>query len=197
MKPPTKRRAGWLAAELLVVFAGVTLAFLLEGYRAERAVEERRAEIVSAVVEELRGIAQGASQAETEAEAALETYRDSATSRPVAPRPISPFLPFRPYVWNAALESGAIEALDADQMLALSRLYARVDELRRTVDRAAAYSRDFIVPRLDEPAAAFYRDDGQRLRPRYGWYVEYFERVRSEAAWIQARADSLAGVLVE
>lgn len=188
-------RLGWLAAELLVVFAGVTLAFLLEGHRTEREAVERRRAIVAVVIEDLGEIAEGARRASEEAGAVLAAFGDTTRpSRPV-PRPISPFVPFRPYVWDAALETGAIRALPPERMLQLSGFYGRVEEMLRSVERAAATSRELLLPELDGGADVFYVGESRRLRPRFRWYLDYFRRLERQASSIAAGADSLRAAL--
>jgi hypothetical protein len=166
-------RFGRWAAELLLVFVGVYVAFWLSNYQQRRQDAERRDQILASLEQQLRGgiessKANRAKEEQTAAEFRLEL---NAGEMP----PLQPFVfttDYSPSDWATMLQSGGVQLLDVQTLMAVRR-----DEsvIRWGLSRMAWYQKlsdEIIVPNLDQDIAFFYDPATKKLRKRFEVYPE-------------------------
>lgn len=178
------RKAGRSFAQLVVVFAGVFLAFTLDEYRENRRDERRRQQVYELVADELRELVAGASQPE-------ECYAgwDKAVYRPFndpyergeMPRPVPYVVPGHSFrgggAWNSLIAaSGDIVEVDL-----ISDIEDILDLLAANSDEADAFRASIdavLLPDQDKPISHFYDTDSSRLNGRYRWYMRRLANLR-------------------
>ncbi len=176
---PDKRRitlparlAHW-AAELVLVFLGVSAAFWLNNYQQHEQDAKHRDRILASLEQTLRkGIASGKVNAAQEERERAEFQRAlEAGNMP----------PLRPYVFTtdyssgdfaALLQSGGVQLLDVATLTAL-----RNDEsvIRWGLSRLQRYQKlsdELIVPNLAQDISFFYDPATRKLRKPFEMYAE-------------------------
>src|SRR5882762_6322962 len=166
------RLARW-AAELVLVFIGVSAEFWLNNYQQSRQDAERRDRILASIEQTLReGIESGKiSRAKQEREAAEFRRALDAGEMP----PLHPFVfitDYAPSDFATVLQSGGIQLLDLETLTAL-----RNDEsvIRWGLSRMARYQKlsdELIVPNIDQDSSFFYDPTTKKLRKRFEIYPE-------------------------
>jgi len=166
-------RFGRWAAELLLVFVGVYVAFWLSNYQQRRQDAERRDQILASLEGQLReGIESGKiNRAKQEQKAAEFRRALDAGEMP----PLQPFVfttDYSPSDWATMLQSGGVQLLDVQTLMAVRR-----DEsvIRWGLSRMAWYQKlsdELIVPNLDQDIAFFYDPATKKLRKRFEVYPE-------------------------
>jgi uncharacterized protein YukE len=166
-------RLGRWAAELLLVFVGVSAAFWLNNYQQHRQDAERRDQILASLEQQLReGIESGKiNRAKDEREAAEFRRALDAGEMP----PLRPFVfttDYSPTDWATMLQSGGVQLLDVQTLMAL-----RNDEsvIRWGLSRMAWYQKlsdELIVSNLDQDISFFYDPATKKLRKRFEMYPE-------------------------
>jgi hypothetical protein len=161
------------AAELVLVFIGVSAAFWLNNYQQHQQEAKRRDQILASLERLLRdGIESGkVSAAKEEQEAAEFQHALDADQMP----PLRPFVfttDYSPGDFATLLQSGGIELLDVETLTAL-----RNDEsvIRWGLSRMAHYQKlsdELIVPNLDQDISFFYDPINRKLRKRFEMYPE-------------------------
>ncbi|MFN2541088.1 MAG: hypothetical protein ABR514_02820 [Chthoniobacterales bacterium] len=166
-------RFGRWAAELVLVFLGVYMAFSLNNYQQHRQDAERRDQILASIEGTLgEGIESGKiSRAKQEREAAEFQRARDAGEMPLL-RPFVFTTDYSPGDFATRLQSGGIQLLDLETLMAL-----RNDEsvIRWGLSRMARYQKlsdELIVPNLDQDISFFYDPATKKLRKRFEIYRE-------------------------
>jgi hypothetical protein len=169
------RRIGWLTAECLVVFIGVYLAFLLEGYRTAQQNEQKQQQIYSALYTIFDGITADLENADSFqrdfAEPFLEAYENGEMPRP---RPL-PFAGsgFSTDSWSAMLEVGGINLLDVKFILRIEEFYAGARFVDKTLSNYNSLSNQILLPNAEAELETFYNTETGLIRPQFSWYIEF------------------------
>jgi len=166
------RLARW-AAELVLVFIGVSAAFWLNNYQQSRQDAERRDRILASIEQTLREGIEGSkiNRAKQEREAAEFRRALDAGEMP----PLHPFVfitDYAPSDFATVLQSGGIQLLDLQTLTAL-----RNDEsvIRWGLSRMARYQKlsdELIVPNLNQDISFFYDPTTKKLRKQFEIYPE-------------------------
>ena len=178
-RSPFARFGRWVA-ELVLVFVGVYVAFWLNNYQQHAQDAQRRDQILASFEKQLReGIdSSKANRAKDEREAADFRRALDASEMP----PVRPFVfttDYSPGDFATWLQSGGIQLLDLETLLAL-----RNDEsvIRWGLSRMARYQKlsdELIMPNLDQDNSFFYDPVTKKLRKRFEIYPDALqERVR-------------------
>ena len=187
---------GRYLAEALIVFLGVTAAFMLDGWRQEREAEVRADRFRDALVHELRTIHGTASGAVEDLKAYRKAYEDSlAAGRPLRPEPIYYVNRESPRLFEAALSAGGVEALDPQLLRKLGEFYSNLSNVFRILESMVDHSRALLIPNLDAPLDEFYDLEARTIRPKYAWMPQGRDRVIRLGQDIVARGDSLLAEL--
>lgn len=186
---------GALLLELVVVFVGVTAAFLLDAYRQERSDVRRRAQIVDALVNEIQTVSDGARGELPSIEAFSEDFEErlAAGERP-ALVPLFPTNGFRGDMWEATLQMGGVELLDVDVAMRLSHFYGVVQTLTLEQERLDQFTREILIPNVGRSPDEFYDSSGA-LRAKYAWYPRGVRELERAGSALVAGGDSLIAIL--
>lgn len=191
-----KRQIVELALELAVVFFGVYAAFALSEYEAKRHAVERQHQLQSALVREIRDITSNTRRVAVGLPPQLARF-DSAVAAGGRP-PLQPWIePVRvqTHMWDATLQSGALDLFDVRTVYALSRFYNELNAGFEQLSQLRTLSETVLIPNLGKDKDEFYESGSGRLRPKYHWYPSGLERLSGLAASITALGDSLVTVL--
>lgn len=187
---------GRYLAEALIVFLGVTAAFMLDGLRQQQEAEARADRFREALVHELQTIHGIASGAVEDLEAYRKAYEDSlAAGRPLRPEPINYVNRESPRLFEAALSAGGVEALDPHLLRKLGGFYSSLSNVFRILESMVDHSRQLLIPNLDAPLDEFYDLEARTIRPEYAWMPEGRNRVIQLGRAIVAQGDSLLAEL--
>jgi hypothetical protein len=197
--PPRDSRA-WpllarLAVELAIVFTGVYAAFALSEYESRRDAEARRLQLQEALVSEIRDIVSNTRRVATILPGQLARF-DSAVAAGARP-PLEPWIePVRvqPHMWQATLESGALDIFDVSTVYGISQFYNELNAGFEQLAQLRELSETVLIPELGSASDEFY-DSGNRLRPKYHWYRDGLARLSRLASSITAQGDSLVSAL--
>lgn len=186
---------GRLALELVVVFIGVYAAFALSEFQSRKEAGERRQQLQAALVSEIRDIASNTRHVATNLPAQLALF-DSAVAAGGRPG-LEPWMePVRvqPHMWEATLESGALDIFDVSTVYGISQFYNELNAGFEQLTQLRKLSEDVLIPALGQNSEEFY-DSNDRLRPKYRWHRDGLGRLSLLAAGITARGDSLVAAL--
>ena len=171
-KALSARLARW-AAELVLVFIGVSAAFWLNNYQQSRQDAERRDRMLASIEQTLREGIEGSkiNRAKQEREAAEFRRALDAGEMP----PLHPFVfitDYTPSDLATVLQSGGIQLLDLQTLTAL-----RNDEsvIRWGLSRMARYQKlsdELIVPNLNQDISFFYDPVTRKLRKQFEIYPD-------------------------
>ena len=186
---------GRLALELLVVFVGVYTAFALSEYQTRRQSETRRRQLETALLSEIQGITTSTRRVATSLPADLARF-DSAVAagdRPALEPWIEP-VRVQPHMWEATLQSGALDIFDVATVYEISQFYNELNAGFEQLAQLRQLSETVLIPQLGQGSDEFYSPDN-RLRPKYRWHRDGLERLARLAAAITVQGDSLVAVL--
>ena len=181
-----------LAIELAVVFVGVYAAFALSQYEARREAHERRRQLQNALVREIEDLTSNTRRVAEQLPGQLAQFDSDvrAGRRP----PLRPWIePVRvqTHMWEATLQSGALDLFDIPTVYSLSRFYNELNAGFEQLAQLRALSETVLIPNLERGSTEFYSPDGRTLRPKYQWYREGLGRLSGLATSITALGDSL------
>lgn len=192
-----KVRAQRLAYELLVVFIGVYLAFLLSDMQQKRLEERKKVQILKGLQQELNLFVEGATYhlAETDS---LITHFEALQQQGVMP------IPFR-YVytgadrppnsfWQATLSSGAIELLDVELLTQMALYYNSLESALRKYNALYEFGQKQILPFATDDRDVFYTDS-THLKPLYAEYIQDFKTYQKMGVHLKTRATSMITTL--
>lgn len=162
-----------LVFELVVIFLGVYLAFLMDDYRENKVKDERRSQISKALHEEIDYCLKGAEKNMPYLSSAFQRWLDQYES---GKKPI-PFtfnttgidLPPRS-MWEATLASGGLNILRVETLKVLSHYYNGLNELLQEFKEIHRYAVSNIGPHLANPDY-FYAANSFKLKPEFEWQV--------------------------
>lgn len=161
-----RTRLGWLVGELLVVFVGVSAAFVVESYRDSRNQQAEYQQALSGVIAELnrhesrgREFADGISAKIKEWEDADRAgkraipgyYRIPGASHP----PIA--------AWNTMVSSGLVRLIEPNLRIELGYFYNEFDGIHDNYERNNQFTEREVLPRNASGPDAFYGPDGRIL----------------------------------
>ena len=196
---PAWRRISWLAAECLVVFTGVYLAFLLDGYRTVQENEQKQQQIYSAlytIFDGMSGDLEGARAFQRGfAEPFLEAYENGEMPRP---RPL-PFAGsgFSTDSWSAMLQAGGINLLDVGFILRIEEFYAGARYVDKQLQNYNRLSNQILLPNAEAGLETFYDRETGSIRPQFSWYVEFMQSFPATINNLDEGADDIIVLLEE
>jgi hypothetical protein len=182
---------GRLLLELVVVFIGVYAAFALAEHQVARESAERRHQLQLALMREIEDITNNTRNAAVEATRMIAFY-DSAFTDAATPIPVPMLEPVRVrnHMWDAVLNSNALDLLDVELVYRLSDFYNELNAGFAVLEQLRGLSETMLLPNLSRGPAAFYDEKGH-VRPEYGWYFAGLRNLREVAASVTTMGDSL------
>jgi hypothetical protein len=181
-----------LGLELIIVFVGVYAAFALSQYEARREAAERRHQLQDALVREITDLTSNTRRVAQQLPIELAQF-DSAAAAGRHP-PLQPWIePIRvqTHMWEATLQSGALDLFDIPTVYRLSQFYNELNAGFEQLAQLRSLSESVLIPNLERGSSEFYEPDGRHLRPKYQWYRAGLGRLAVLAASITELGDSL------
>jgi hypothetical protein len=168
-------RLGWLASELIVVFAGVSAAFVVENYRDKRNQIAEMHQAVAGIMAELTTDSEIKGQKFSDAilaDIARWEDADQAGKRTIPLHYRTPGAPHPPAAaWNSAVASGVARILDPKLRLDLGYFYNEFVGIHDNYDRYNQFAEREVLPRILSGPDAFYGPDGHLL-PAFRIYMD-------------------------
>lgn len=181
-----------LGLELLIVFMGVYAAFALSRYEASREATERRHQLQNALVREIEDLTSNTRRVAQQLPVQLAQFDSAirAGGRPTLEPWIEP-VRVQTHMWEATLQSGALDLFDIPTVYSLSQFYNELNAGFEQLAQLRGLSESILIPNLERGSSEFYQSDGT-LRPKYRWYREGLGRLSDLSARITTFGDSLA-----
>lgn len=186
-------RLGWLAGELIVVFIGVSAAFVVESYRDNRNQAAEFHQALSGVISELdrsetRGrefvnaintrIAEWESADRSGNKAIPGYYRiPGATHPPTA-------------AWNTMVASGLARLIEPKLRTEIGYFYSEFVGIHDNYDRYNQFTEREVLPRVLLGPDAFYGSDGHLL-PQFRVYMDLQKEYAADLSRLIAKAHDL------
>jgi hypothetical protein len=203
MSETTEKRS-WVAqlgrwlAELILVFVGVYAAFWLNNFQQHQQEAKRRDQILASLEETLRqGIESGKISRAKEEQVATEFQR--ALDVGEMP-PLHPFVfttDYSPGDFATFLQSGGIELLDVETLMALRNDESVIRWGLSRMERYTKLSDQLIVPNLDQDVSFFYDPGTKKLRKRFEMYPALQATVKFARDLERAHTDLLKRIQAE
>ncbi len=165
---------GIVFVEILIVVIGVYVAAGLGGLQGERENRERQEFILETLVSEIRPFVEDATPLVAQFKERLESWNVQQRS---GNRPTPYFIPAtifltRPHstLWSAMLQSGALGLMPVEFIIRVSEFYERTERMVDRFYRIDEFSRNRVLPFLDQGAEPFYTEGSDELKPMYDVY---------------------------
>jgi hypothetical protein len=196
-KQSWRQRIGWLVGELIVVFAGVSAAFVVENYRDNRNQVNEMHQAVAGIIAEL-----------TETETKSRKYSDAiladiarwedadrAGNRAVPGHFRIPGAPHPPSAaWNSAVASGVARMLEPNLRRDLGYFYNEFVGIHDNYDRYNQFTERELLPKALLGADAFYGPDG-RLLPAFRVHMDLQKEFAQDLRRLSTLSHDLRGRL--
>lgn len=179
LQPRRRRTATSLLVELVIVFVGVSAAFLVDSYRESREEFELAQQIYRALAEEI-GLPAEAVGPEYQQiiRQRLESWEQARTAGRLEPPPYFRIARGeRPPtgVWDAAVASGAIRVIDTHLLFELAQYYNRVKSLGDRYLRYVAVTDPTYHALQVKTPGSFYRPGTRALLDEYQAHVSLLQ----------------------
>jgi hypothetical protein len=165
-------RLGWLVGELIVVFAGVSAAFVVESYRDSRNYAAEFRQALSGVTAELnrtetraREFADGISAKVKEWEDADRSGRRAVPGYYRIPGATHPPIA----AWNTMVSSGLARMIEPKLRTELGYFYSEFVGVHDNYDRYHQFTEREVLPRLAAGPDAFYGPDASCQCSGFTW----------------------------
>lgn len=184
-----------VAAELAVVFVGVSAAFVVENFREDRRERRHAVQLAAALYGDLTAFAEASSAYIDGVRAGLAAF-EQARAEGGIPVPFT----LRVHgaegppidVWEAAMQSGAGEVLDPRLVLELAAFYHELSGASSKYVRYAGFTEREVWPLTFGDTAAFYDRGTGALKPVFRAHLELLDEIVADLVAVQARAGVLA-----
>jgi hypothetical protein len=169
-----KGHMGWLAGQLIVVFAGVSAAFVVENYRDSKNQQAEFRQALSGVTAELnRYETRGLEFADgIDAKIAAWEQADRSGTRAIPGYYRIPGATHPPSAaWTTMVSSGLARLMDPDLRTELGLFYSEMVGIHDNYDRYNQFTEREVLPRVALGPDAFYGTDGHIL-PAFRVHME-------------------------
>ena len=193
--PEIARRYG---AELVIVFVGVYAAFWVDNYRESRKDEERTAQIVQTLHEDLQDFIETSRRHRDHVTTSLDAW-EAARANGAKPPPYvlrmarSESPPIS--VWQAVSQSSLVELLEPSLLFDLGFFYSELEGVGVKFVRYSAFTDEFILPGMKRDSGWFYDEASGQLKPEFSAHMdrllEYQEDTRVLAEWAECLIERL------
>jgi len=185
--------------ELIIVFIGVYLAFLLNEYRADNETQNRRQQMRSALFQEI-GIFISSTDAITPF---LDSLLTQWQNKYIAgERPIPLYLQFTGVdlpprgMWQAVVSSDGLSILNIKTIQKASDFYNSLDVLVDKYKTLNEFAERELLPNADFGSYKFYKKDN-KLNPEFNAYMQRVRDLRELLNIVRARAVESRNILME
>jgi len=188
-----RAHVGWLIGQLIVVFAGVSAAFVVENYRDSRnqAAEFRQA--LSGVVAELNRYETRGLEFANGIDAKISAWEqaDRSGTRAIPGYYRIPGATHPPSAaWTAMVSSGLARLMDPDLRTDLGLFYSEIVGIHDNYDRYNQFTEREVLPRIALGPDAFYGTDG-RILPAFRVHMDLQKEFANDLRKLSAQAHEL------
>lgn len=187
----TKETVTRLSFELLVVFIGVSAAFIVDNYREKQERRHETAQIYSVLASSLNDFHVYGDTVYARMQAELNRWDTRDISKYARPPIYRESGGEGPPVgaWEAMLGSGGIEVIEAQLFWELTVFFNRVQSLRDRYQRYTTLTEAMLMPRLFDGNQGAYVPGTMRIHPEVGAHIELIKiyTIEHEALLDQAR----------
>ena len=190
---PRLTRVRTAGTELLIIFAGVTAAFFVEGYRESLAERAQLRQATQGIIAELFHYQDRGLEHADSIDLRLARWRaaDAAGARAIPAFYRLPGAPNPPTAaWDAAVSSGVASMFEPQLRIELGYFYNEYLGIHANYVRHLSFVEREVLPRVAAGAEAFYDDRG-RLRPDFEVQMSLLE----EFGWDLRRLSEQGGEL--
>ena len=156
----------WLAGQLVVIFLGVSAAFIVENYRERASQREEFQEAIAGLITEIEDYERGSADYSNRFDSAIEKWKaaDRQGQRAVPGYFRIPGAPHPPSAaWTTTVNSGIARMFDPKLRLKLGYFYAEFIGIHDNYERYNQFTEREILPRLPAGPDAFYGEDDKLL----------------------------------
>ncbi len=171
-----KKTVTRLVLEMIVIFIGVYLAFLMENYRENQADDAKRVRICRALYEEIDIYIRGSKNQIAFLSSAMANW-DRQYKAGERPDPIYLYIRgnnrIPHHIWDSTVASGNLNLLDIKTQSNVSQYYQELKALLRKFEKSLDYSIAAVVPHLNN-TPYFYQEEKAVLKPPFDHYMNRF-----------------------
>jgi hypothetical protein len=192
-KQSRRQRLGWLTGELLVVFAGVSAAFVVENYRDNRKQIAEMHQAVAGIITEL-------TSTETKARKYSDAISDDIARWENADRSGKRAVPgyYRipgashppSAAWNSAVASGIARMLEPSLRWDLGYFYSEFAGIHDNYDRYNQFTEREVLSKALSGPDAFYGPEG-RLLPAFRVHMDLQKEFAEDLRRLSTMAQDL------
>lgn len=164
------RIVGRFALELVIVFLGVYLAFLLADYRRELQDRALGVKYHELLIIEFKTLVRHLESEKKKIEKHLNIVAEIEQGDQPDLRPSDLYYLYRGSVVDAAFDSRNFESLDASTLTKLVTGVPLLEALEQQINRFNQLSTTVLLP-AKASGAGYYDSEGQ-LRPEFAWYPD-------------------------
>lgn len=180
-------------AQLTLIFVGVTLAFVFEGWRKQLDEAADVRQTIDGLIVELGHYEKHGGDLALRMEQSVAAWRteDRAGRRAVLDLYRIPGAPCPPSAaWESAVSSGVANRLDPVLRLDLGWFYSENRGIHVNYARQLSFQEREVMPRTLQGAAAFYGPDGT-LRPEFRVHLQLYEEFAADLKRLSAQGGDL------
>ena len=188
-----KGHVGWLAGQLIVVFAGVSAAFVVENYRDSKNQQAEFRQGLSGVTAELyRYETRGAEFADgIDAKISAWEQADRSGARAIPGYYRIPGATHPPSAaWTTMVSSGLVRLMDPDLRTELGLFYSEIVGIHDNYDRYNQFTEREVLPRVALGPDAFYGTDG-RILPAFRVHMDLQKEFAADLRKLAKQAHDL------
>ena len=181
-----------LFAELLIIIIGITIAFQCDNYRSNKLENKRKKLIYTALMEEFMNKSENVKHGVSLVDSFVTRFiGDYELERMPELQPHHITVNLRTDIWDASLQSGALEILDVKLIFQFTDYYQYLEMFDAVTKRIDRLMEQYIIPNSDKGIAEFYNTNTKKLKSKYTWYLESLENLKNYAYQVQVKTDSL------
>lgn len=189
------RRIAIVLFELLMVIAGVLIAFSLGNYENRKKEKQEQEKLLQLCKQELKYNLSELYYGELIYDSLLTTFTTQEEKLE------QPRLEFRNIsfiydkgIWETAVAKGLF---DGEIIGVISEVNSEINGLSLYCDRLHDFNTHILLPNIDQPIEEFYYPDNKRLKAKYQWYPNTLSIILSRFRQVNKASRRLQELIVE
>ncbi len=193
------KEAGHFIIELIIVFIGVYLAFLLSEHRSDSEIQNRRKQMRSALSQEIGVFINSTDTITPFLDSLLTQWQNKYKA---GERPIPLYLQFTGVdlpprgMWQAVVSSDGLAILNVKTIQKASDFYNSLDVLVDKYKTLNEFAEREILPNAEYGPDKFYKKDN-KLKPEFNAYMQRVKDLRELLNIVRARGVESRKILIE
>ena len=188
-----RARALRALTQLTVIFVGVTLAFVFEGWRKDLDEAADKRHTVDSLIAELGHHNNHGGELARRMQQSIDAWHaeDRAGHQAVLNLLRVPGAPYPPMAaWNSAVSSGMVNKLDPTLALEVGWYYSELSGIHSNYIRQLPFEEHEVMPRVLDGAAGFYGPDG-KMKPEFRVHLMLYEEFVADLNRLSAQGGDL------